>query len=128
MTQENTQIILQIILSVLAILIPFGIKYLVNTLGKGKLIKALTTANLVKDFIIDYFKLHPELQKSLDEIMAQFKQRILLTTKLTDAELNYLWEQVSADIINALHIEIDCTTKMAFSVNSKNKKQKLLFK
>ena len=130
MTSETTNMILQLVLSILGILIPFGIKYAIDHIGKSPVKDAVATAELAKEFIIKYFTLFPNAKKDVDNIIQIFKDRILKTTKLTDAELNYLWEQMSADIIKALKIELN-DTKVTMMFQNKvdiNKKQKLLFK
>ena len=125
-----TQDIMNIVISVLAILIPFGVKYMVNHIGKDKVNEALKIAILARDFIIGYYKVNPSVKIKVEDIMDMFKERVLKVLPLTDAELDYLWEQIKFDIIEALKIEVDYTTKLNMTSNIKdtNKKQKLLFK
>lgn len=125
-----TQEIMNIVISVLAILIPFGVKYLVNHVGKDKITEALRIANLAKDFIIGYYDIHPEVKVKVEDIWEMFKERILKVLPLSDEELDYLWGQILKDIIKALNIDVDYTTKLTMktSITKTSKKQKLLFK
>ena len=132
MTNENTQMILQLVLSILGILIPFGIKYAIDHVGKDKMQDALKLANLAKTFIIGYFEINPTAKKDIENVLAMFKERLLAVLPLTDAEVTYLWEQISADVISALKINMTDTKKVSLNImlnkDTKEPKQKLLFK
>ena len=129
MNTETTQMILQIILSVLGILIPFGVKYAIDHVGKDKLTEALKIAKLAQQFIIGYFELNPTAEKDIKNIIAMFKSRLALTIKLTPAEIDYLWSQISADVLKALNIELKPEdAKVSLFIKSDNEKQELLFK
>ena len=132
MTNENTQMVLQIILSILGILIPFGIKYAIDHIGKDKISEALKLANLAKTFIIGYFEINPNAKRDIEDILVMFKERLLAVLPLTDDEVTYLWGQISAEIIKALNINMTDTKKVSLNMmlnkNVKETKQKLLFK
>lgn len=129
MNTETTQMILQIILSVLGILIPFGVKYAIDHIGKDKLTEALKIAKLAEQFIIGYFEINPDAEKNIENIINMFKERLALTIKLTPAEVDYLWSQISADVLKALNIELKSEdVKVSLFTKLDNEKQELLFK
>lgn len=132
MTNDTMDIILKIILSCLGILIPVGVKYLVDHVGVSKMTKALQISKLAKDFIIGYFTVNPTAKKDIEDILVMFKERLLAVLPLTDAEITYLWEQISSEIIEALKIEMTDTKKVSLNImlnkDVKTPKQKLLFK
>jgi len=132
MTNDTMDIILKIILSVLSILIPVGVKYIVDHAGKDKMTKALQISKLAKDFIIGYFTVNPTAKKDIEDILVMFKERLLAVLPLTDDEVTYLWEQISSEIIEALKIEMTDVKKVSLNImlnkDIKTPKQKLLFK
>ena len=132
MTNDTMDVILKIILSCLGILIPVGVKYLVDHVGVSKMTKAIQMAKLAKDFIIGYFTINPTAKKDIEDILVMFKERLLVVLPLTDAEVAYLWEQISSEIIEALKINMTETKKVSLNImlnkDVKTPKQKLLFK
>lgn len=115
-------IVEQFVVSILAILIPIFIGYVFKKFkGSKNFSYAMEVAEGAVKYIIGFFNSNPNAEKSVESIMAQFKERMIaLIPNLTNEQLDYLFGIIRSSLLKALGIT-DATTfaKVSFSnINS----------
>jgi hypothetical protein len=88
--------------TIILLLTPKIIAFIKTKLGAVKFAAALIVAGKVVAQIEAYIQANPAASKALDDLYAQFKAGILQVLPLNDAEIDFLFESVLADLIAAL--------------------------
>jgi hypothetical protein len=120
------KLIVTIIGIIILTLVPKIIAFIKTKLGATKFAQALIVADKVVAQIEAYIAANPAASKVLDDLYAQFKAGILQVLPLNDAEIDFLFKTILADLIAALGLNpTDYVTAFA---PTPAVKAKLLFK
>lgn len=122
--KEILPIIEQVIISILGIGIPIFVAFIFNKFkGSKNFSYAMKVAEYAVNYIINFFNDNPNVEKTKDVIMEQFKERMIaLIPNLTDAQLDYLFGIIKGSLLKALGItDVTAFAKVSFSNIDNNK-------
>jgi hypothetical protein len=103
-------LIIKIIVAILGIiimaLVPKLIKWIIAKIGASKFAQALIVANQVVKVLTAYFKANPQIAVTATIIYNEFKAEITSILPLSDAEVDFIFTSILADIIAAFGLNI----------------------
>jgi hypothetical protein len=121
-------LIIKLILAILGLvimaLVPKLIKWIIAKIGASKFAQALIVANQVVKVLTAYFKANPQIQNTATIIYNEFKSEITSILPLSDAEVNFIFNSILADIIAALGVNVTDFSQLTYKFPVK----KYLFK
>jgi len=121
------RVVLVVLGFIIIALVPKAIGYIKTKVGAAKFSQGLAVAEKVYAQIVTYIQTNPAAAKTLEALYAQFRAGMLLVLPLNDAELDFLFKTILADLIKAIGANpVDYAG--AFLTAPTNIKAKLLFK
>jgi hypothetical protein len=93
--------------------------------GSAKYSQACKLAEAAIQFIVGYFKAHPEAAKDAEIIYNMFKARIIAVLPLTDAEIDYLFAQLEIALADLIGVDPSIFNTLSKATLIKKKAPKL---